>query len=482
MSTVHGRGCDSLAQRVGSESRRLGLFPRAGRLLVAVSGGPDSVALLAVLQELHSSGRLPGVTLRVAHVNYGLRGTESDDDEAFIRELGTRWHIPVDVERVEPGALLKTSLQAEARDCRYAFFERLCLQHCPCVVATGHTAEDQAETVLMWLVRGCGLAGLAGIPMARGGMIIRPFLQVRRAEILAYLASRYLTYRVDSSNATPLYQRNRMRHDLIPQLQAFNPRVVEALCRTAELLKDDAALLQEVEEARWSAIVIKSGPGRVLLDANAFSGASLGLQRRFVRRAWYLLRGTSDGLTYRHVTLVLQSIASNHGDGSVHLPAGIRVLRAGREALFVYDPSDSLLSSLQKPSWAGGEALPVPGVVVLGQGRYLHAAVASSESCIVGQEYDRSSFTMDGSLKDNQLIVRTRRRGDWFCPLGMHGHRKTLQDFFVDQKVPRHRRDQVPVVVAPAGIVWVAGYRGDERFRPRQGSATLIRLSLKDQE
>ena len=479
MPTIHARGWDSLAQRVAFQSRRLGLLPTTGRLLVAVSGGPDSIALLAVLQELQSSGRLPGVTLRVAHMNYGLRGAESDDDEAFVRELGSRWQIPVDVERVHLEYPRKSSLQAEARNCRYAFFERLCRAHQPCVVATGHTADDHAETVLMWLVRGCGAAGLAGIPMTRGGTIIRPLLQVRRTEILAYLASRELAYRIDSSNATPIYQRNRMRHDLIPQLQAFNPRVVEALCRTAELLRDDAALLQEVEEVRWSAIVTKSEPGRVIVDAGGFSRASIGLQRRFVRRAWLLLRGTSDGLTYRHVTTVLEAIVSRSGDGSVNLPAGIRAFRTGHEILFVSDPADSIEPG---ESWAGGQALPVPGVVALGHGRYLHAEVVSAESCIVSRGCDdRSSFTIDRALAEKQLIVRGRRAGDWFCPSGMHRHRKTLQDFFVDQKVRRHRRDHVPLVVAPAGIVWVAGYRGDERFRPHPGSATVIRLSLGDQ-
>jgi tRNA(Ile)-lysidine synthase len=478
MSTIHAKGCESLAQRILLQARRLGMIPTTGQLLVAVSGGPDSVGLLAVLQELQSSGRLPGVTLRVAHMNYRLRGAESDDDEAFVRELGSRWQIPVDVEYVRLENPRKTSLRAQARNCRYAFFERLCKAHHPCVVATGHTAEDHAETILMWLVRGCGPAGLAGIPMTRGQTIIRPLLQVRRAEILAYLASRQLTYRIDSTNATPIYQRNRMRHDLIPQLQTFNPRVVEALCRTSELLRDDAALLQEVEDERWSAIVTKSEPGRVIVDASGFSRTSISLQRRFVKRAWHLLRGTSADLTYRHVTTVLESIVSRSGDGSVDLPAGVRAFRTSNEIQFVSVPPHGMPAG---PSWASGQGLPVPGMVSVGQGQSVRADVVCAETCIENPGYDPSSFTIDGALVVKELIVRRRRPGDWFCPTGMHQHRKTLQDFFVDQKVPRHRRDHVPLVVAPAGIVWVAGYRGDERFRPQRGSKTVIRLSLGDE-
>jgi tRNA(Ile)-lysidine synthase len=310
--------------------------------------------------------------------------------------------------------------------------------------------------------------------MTRGGTIIRPLLDVRRKEILAYLASRELPYRVDSSNATSIYQRNRIRHNLIPQLETFNPRVVEALCRTAEILRDDAALLQEVEDLQWAAIVTKSVPGCVTLDAQGFSRAAIGLQRRFVRRAWHLVRGSSDGLTYRHVTIVLDSLVSRHGDGIVNLPAGIRAVRTGNAILFTSDPSQGTAT---RPSWADGHALALPGVVALGQGRYLRADVLS-ETGLASREYDRSSFTIDGALAETHLVVRGRRPGDWFCPSGMRGQRKTLQDFFVDQKVPRHRRDHVPLVVASTGIVWVAGYRGDERFRLQRESATAIKLSL----
>ena len=446
-----------------------------------MSGGPDSVGLLAVLRELRDSRYIPGLTLHAAHMNYGLRGAESDGDDAFVAQLGSQFGIPVHVERADLGRLQGASLQAQARNCRYAFFDRVCRAQGLSVIATGHTDDDQAETILLWLLRGCGPRGLGGIPVMREGRIIRPLLHVRRAEILDYLASRGLTYRSDSSNAKRLYQRNRIRHDLLPQLQIFNPRIVEALARTAELLREEAALLEEIEQARWTAILIESVPGRVVLDCRRLAQSPLALQRRLMRRAWEALRGTSAGLMYRHVASVLQKIVARTDDGSLNLPGGIWVRRMGEHIIMeADDPEGARDSSL----WASGLHLPVPGSVVVGQGRRLRADVVSQGQTGEGLHRDPLSFMVSLGRgvdePETTLIVRRRRPGDWFCPIGMGGRRKKLQDFFVDQKVPRHRRDQVPLVVAPLGIVWVAGYRGDERFRPASHAAKMIRLSLEE--
>ena len=399
---------------------------------------------------------------------------------AFVSRLGTQFGIPVHVECADLDGLRGASLQAHARHCRYAFFERLCRSHGLSHIATGHTADDQAETILMWLLRGCGPKGLAGIPIMREGRIIRPLLHVRRPEILDYLATRALTYRSDSSNAKRIYQRNRIRHDLFPQLQAFNPRLVDAFARTAELLREEAALLEEVEQARWSAILIESTPGRVVLDGEGFAQTPVALQRRLVRRAWKAVRGTSAGLTYRHVASVLRQFVAGPGTASLNLPGGICAGRLGNRVILEFDHRQTMDDDLP---WEGGVPLPVPGSVALGQGRRVRAEVASH-----GPEADedvgpdRSSFTMGADVSQTTLIVRRRLPGDWFCPTGMAGRRKKLQDFFVDQKVPRSRRDQVPLVVSPGGIVWVGGYRGDERFRLRSHTSSSVRLFLEEEE
>src|SRR5437588_11100099 len=372
MATIAIRRQHAFVRRIGVETQRQGLIPVNARVLVAVSGGPDSVGLLAVLQELGQSRHIPGLALHAAHMNYGLRGSESDEDAAFVSRIATQFGIPVHVERADLDGLRGASLQAHARHCRYAFFERLCRSHDLSHIATGHMADDQAETILMWLLRGCGSKGLAGIPIMREGRIIRPLLHVRRSEILDYLAIRVLTYRSDSSNAKRIYQRNRIRHDLFPQLQAFNPRFVEALARTAELLKQDAALLDEVEQARWSALLIESTPGRVVLDGEGFAQTPVAWQRRLVRRAWKAVRGTSAGLTYRHVASVLRQFVAATGEASVNLPGGICAGRLGNRVILEFDHRQPVDDD---PSWASGVPLPVPGSVELSRGRRVRAEV-----------------------------------------------------------------------------------------------------------
>jgi tRNA(Ile)-lysidine synthase len=306
-------------------------------------------------------------------------------------------------------------------------------------------------------------------------------LHVGREEILDYLGLCGLEYRSDSSNAKKTYQRNRIRHDLLPTLRAFNPRVIQALARTAEILKQDEALLLEVERTQWSTMVIESVPGRLVLDCRELAKSPVGLQRRLVRRAWQAVRGTAAGLTFRHVTAVLHLVVGT-GDRSLDLPDGMCAARRGHHLAMESDPRRGLCPSPSAgPTWADGTWLAIPGVVDLDQGRRLCADVLSPEAAERTQSDGPFSFTMDADAVQGALIVRNRRPGDWFCPIGMGGRRKKLQDFFVDQKVARHRRDQVPVVLSSDKIVWVAGYRGDERFRAHPQTSKIVMLSLVDE-
>jgi tRNA(Ile)-lysidine synthase len=336
MEVVNDRTCQRhpLVRRVGEFVRRHRLIQPGDRVLVAVSGGPDSVCLLTVLAELRDGGWIPGLQLHAAHVNYGLRGADSETDEALVREVGARMGVPVSCERVQV-AKEQASLQRQARDIRYAFFARVLREYGLATVATGHTADDQAETVLLWLVRGSGTKGLAGIPVMRvmenvpGSRVVRPLLEVSREEVLAYLVSCGIPYRLDASNVTALYRRNRIRHELLPLLRSLNPRIVEGLARTAEILSADAAGLEAVESDRWKEILIEAAPGRVVLSRQCLATQSVGLQRRVVRRALALVRGRATGLTFRHVEALL--------DGRRRaLPGGIRVEYDGDHVSILY--------------------------------------------------------------------------------------------------------------------------------------------------
>ena len=221
--------------------RQQQLFLPGQHLLVAVSGGPDSVALLSLLHRLARSWRL---TLTVVHCNYGLRGAESDGDESFVhtfcreRQLPLVIHRPTLVKRRQ-----RSSLQAAARDARYGFMKQLAQELGADGIAVGHTANDQAETLLMWMLRGAGMTGLAGMPYAREDRIIRPLLAATREEVVAYLDDEGLTYRRDSSNEKPLYHRNRIRKELLPVIMRLAPAAVRVLQRQADLLREDEQYL-----------------------------------------------------------------------------------------------------------------------------------------------------------------------------------------------------------------------------------------------
>ena len=475
MDTLRAKSLHVVLRQVTETVRRKRLIQPADPVLVAVSGGADSVCLLTLLHEMRERALLPGIELRIAHVNYGLRGEESEGDEAFVRELGGRMGVPVDCERVRLMPKSGGTLQSLARDARYAFFERLLWEHGMTSVATGHTADDQAETVLLWLMRGAGTGGLTGIPVKRAGGIIRPLLGVTRRQVLDYLAFRGMPYRSDSSNGTPRYRRNRVRQEVLPALRSLNPSIVEALSRGADILAADAAVLNEIERERWRAVAKDSSSGRVVLDGDRLAAEPLGLQRRLVRRALAVVRQGPEGLTFRHVSDILERVlAGTHGAG-LNLPGGLRVERHRAFLVMAYDRrqgEDDPLAEL-----TAGMPLSVPGEVRVGHGG-LRLLAAEGWIPRAGFPGDRAGFVVDRDRFDGPLSVRNWRKGDWFCPRGMGGHRKKLQDFFVDRKVNRKMRGGVPLVVAPSGIVWVAGYRGDERFAAEAATAHPVTLAV----
>src|SRR5881296_3217097 len=266
--SVHPQTARSqLAGRVAATARARGLLRPGDRVLAAVSGGPDSVALLSVLVALAPSWDL---TLQAVHVNHGLRGAESDEDASFVAGLCDRLGVALTIERVTlagpAGRRRGRSLQEQAREARYAAMVRVATALRMDKIALGHTADDQAETLVMWMLRGSGTAGLAGIPPSRGPQFIRPLLDYSRADIVAYLETQGLEFREDSSNAKLLYLRNRVRHELLPTLKRFNPAVLKVLGRQAEILREEDLCLQHSVSAHLAQMACQDAEGTVVVD------------------------------------------------------------------------------------------------------------------------------------------------------------------------------------------------------------------------
>ena len=457
------------------------LFVPGQHLLVAVSGGPDSIALLSLLHCLAQSWRL---TLTAIHCNYGLRGAESDGDESFVREfcqerqLSLVIHRPTLVKRRQ-----RSSLQARARDARYDFMRQLAYEVGAVRIAVGHTANDQAETVLMRMLRGAGMAGLAGIPYTREDGIIRPLLASTREEVLTYLGHEGLTYRRDSSNEKPLYYRNRIRKDLLPVITRLAPAAVRVLQRQADVVREDERYLEQVTRDLVQALVSPDFGGVQRVNLQAFMELPVALQRRLVRT---ILR-TYDEEGRASSLQVVESVRYVLLKGKT----GVRLSLT--QALVILDQGSVQFSPVggeDKGAVGAGQRkgeslrLSVPSTVYWARtNQQIHVqrmARHDAEPGDVGLSVQRALF--DADRCSEPLLVRSWQAGDRFSPRGMKGKSQKLQDFFTDRKIARCRREEIPLLVAPEGILWVVGMRQDERFVVRRGTTNCLMVSVSHRD
>lgn len=450
-----------------------GLIPDGARLVVAVSGGADSVALLYALRALAPARRW---RLTVAHMDHCIRGAASRADAAFVSALGRQWRVSVRCGRSNvPLRARRTgrSLEAVAREVRYDFLARIARRVRADAVVTAHTADDQAETVLMNVCRGTGLTGLGGIPPVgtwRGVRILRPVLGVGHADLVAMLRRNGVEWREDETNADARFTRNRVRREVMPMLvKALNPSVRDALCRLAALCRDDAEALDAMAEARLKASALADGALSI-----AEIGRDVGAIRRRVLRQWLALRGVRpQALDYESVARCERLLKSRNGSEDIPLDGGISVrreydrlrLRSGD-----VDESPGFAARIRCP---GETVVAPPGLrvrAVLGTGIVrpprMRAGDLPAEASLSAEKVGRRA-----------LIVRAWRPGDRMEPFGMRGSKK-IQDILTDDKVSRDKRSSVPVFECAGEIVWVPGYRISRGWAVAGEDAPAIRLSV----
>ena len=442
------------------------MVARGGRVLVALSGGRDSVALLHILRELEQQGEL--TVAGVGHFNHRLRGAAADDDEQFCRELAAALGLPVEIGSADVRAFAarqRRSIEDAARAARYAFLEEAADRVGADAIAVGHSRDDQAETFLLRLLRGAGPRGLAGI-RPRAGRVIRPLIEIPREQLRAYVAERGLAFREDASNADVRIPRNRVRHELLPVLRGFSPAVVQILAREAGIARRDEEFLGRAAVDLAERIVLPSKSG-FELDAAALRELHPALGARVVREA---LERAAPGRQFGHGHIESAlSLASQ--TGSVSLP-GLELRREG--ARLVVAPGRSpepFANPFRFPLSIPGEvALPGWGVSAeLDSGNGAGPLEARGVTVAVG-----------AATVSLPLAVRNRQRGDRFRPLGMGGRGRKLQDFLVDRKVARRERDTLPLVVdSDDRIVWVVGQSVAEDFRVTDPSQGVILLKAR---
>lgn len=466
-----------LRRRIANALRECEL--QGGTLLVAVSGGGDSLALLHALHGLRDEF---GLRLRGAHLNHNLRGAASDADAEFVAAIFKQLGVPCTMGSADVAGFRRTqrlSLEDAARRVRYGFLVDAAVQHGANAIAVGHTADDQAESVLMHIIRGSGLTGLRGMQTLERRSInsadvalFRPLLSVSRSQTLAFCDALGLQPRHDASNMSTELMRSRIRNELMPLLEQFNPSIREALMRLSQNAATDSDYIQSQVDSLWACVVRRFDETRgvVTLDTAAFNQQHAAMQSHLLRRAIEAVNGSTEGITQSHVHDMARLMAGYVGK-SLNLPDDV-VFTVGYGEAYV-GRRDALVGSLPcMPALNGRYALSIPGETQIDgwvvnasicdavddDGRGLLCDATTRHRADSARSETAFSEMLDLDCVGDELWVRSRVPGDRFQPLGMLQPKK-LQDFMVDARIPRRWRDGVPLVVSERGIVCVGGWR-----------------------
>lgn len=460
---------DSVSRKMLATIKRLHMIEPQDTVLVAVSGGPDSITLLHALKTLEDELQ---IGLHAAHLNHGIRGKESDEDAEYVQVFSKNIGVLCTVEKIDvPQIRRVTGLSEEeaARLMRYEFLERKADEIGANRIALGHTADDQVETVWLNLIRGAGLDGLAGMPSVRG-RIIRPLIEVRRSEIESYVELHELHPRVDFTNLLPSYTRNKVRLQLLPFLRReFNPEIDEAVLRLSELARVDSTYLNNEAETRLLDLIKEEKVGWLFLDATALLTCPEAIQRRVMRLAIVRAQGELTNISLGHVTKVLELLAGGK-DFMYDLPGGIHVMRRGTLlSISSETPKEILVSYCRE--------LAVPGETLIPEIDAVIRTKISSEPINFVRPSQSLEMVADFANVKGKLKARNWHHGDHVRPLGMMGTKK-VQDIFVDAKIPRDVRHRIPIVTDDEKIIWVAGLVMSDLVKVTASTHEYLTLSL----
>jgi tRNA(Ile)-lysidine synthase len=474
--TKERTGSAELTERVLRFIQEHRLVTGRQNLVVAVSGGPDSVCLLHLLVELREK---LNASLHVAHLNHQLRGAESEADAQYVADLARKLDLPATIEQRDVKAYQaqqRLSLEEAAREVRYTFLAQVAESIGTDQVAVGHTVDDHIETILMHLIRGSGIRGLRGLqpssqwksPLGHRLTVIRPLLAVSREETTNYCQQHQLKPRIDTSNLSLSPLRNRIRQQLIPLLQSYNPQVREALLRTARIAADDLAFLDKEVARLWDKVAREQGKA-IILDKERFLELPFALQRHLLRTATEKLLGNLKDIEARHIEEVMAALNKPAGK-RISLPEGLIFSIEYDKYLLGQDPAN--LSPF--PVLEAEFALKIPGKTPL-PGWQAVAKIIDQEK-MKGKDNGFTAY-FDLDKAGRQLTVRTRQPGDRFQPLGINTPKK-LNEFMIDAKIPQLWRRRIPIVCSPRHILWVVGWRIDERVKVTENTRMVLRLEM----
>lgn len=444
---------------------KFNMFQPGDKVVVGVSGGADSICLLNILKSLKEYK----LDLIVAHLNHGLRGAESDRDEKFVEKTAGELGLFYVSERADvEGYKSENNLSTEdaARQLRYRFFQKLLKEKQAHKIATAHNLEDQAETVLIRFLRGSGSQGLSGIPPVNNN-IVRPLIEITREEIKKFLISENISWVEDSSNSSTEFTRNRIRHELLPVLKEYNPRIAEVLARSTDLFRSECELIDIHAESYFDSIFTQKHFG-FLAMTEAYKEQHKALRYSMIRKCIEKLKGDLKAVSLSQILSIDEQIHSKNASSEFSLPGSLMFSKG--HGLFVI--SESSFKNLNFSY----------RIDDFGESKYENEFTIITENSSDRTGWlDESVAFLSSKKIDFPITVRSFKPGDRFRPLGSKGFKK-IKDYFIDQKVPRFLRKSIPVFESGGEILWVGGFRVDERYKVGKGEDQFIKITVKKPE
>ena len=453
-------------------------------LLVAVSGGADSVALVHILLAL-----VPKFSFQVAiaHLNHCLRDDESERDEVFVASLAEQLELPLHVERQDVRRYQKSrhlSLEEAARQLRYRFYHAVAAKFGYEKIALGHHSDDNAELILMYLLRGSGPLGLSGIPPVRDDKIIRPLIDIKRTEIMDYIVVKGLDYVEDSSNRDSQHLRNKVRNRLIPELKAeYNPKLIDSLNRLASIIDAEERWTESLIQPIFEKVIVFEEQGRIGLDISELNQQTLAVRRRLIRKAVLKVKGNLRRMGFAHVEAVVKLAQKGPALGVLDLPDRIRISRQNDVLIMIREAQDlrHLANGPRLSLTPDYEyRLAKPGQISIKEAalkiRFSEIS-AGHPSDWHPSGHGTGAVYFDMDKIHFPLVIRNFRPGDRFTPLGMTGRQK-LKKFFIDHKVSRFERTKCPILLCRNEIIWVVGHRLDNAVKIGSQTRRVLKAEL----
>ncbi|MDI6735513.1 MAG: tRNA lysidine(34) synthetase TilS [bacterium] len=443
------------------------MLTKGDTVVIGISGGPDSVALGHILSSLQEKYKL---TLHLAHLNHLLR-EEAKEEAVFVQELAESLNLPVTIEEIDiaQDTSRNFSIEQKARKVRYEFLIRVTKGLKATKIALAHHFDDNLETIMMWLIRGCGAEGFGGIPPVRKidtqppgkpVFIIRPLINITKQEIEHYLKEHKLSFKIDSSNLKKDYLRNKIRLELLPRLEEYNPNIKEALSKLSLLWEVDNEYLNFLSTMERE-VILENGA----IDLKRFSELHQAIQSRVLRQIIEEVKGNLEGITFKHIEAILNLIKDGPAQGSLDLPANIKVKREYTQLWICQGKSEEREKGEER-------YLIVPGITEI-EGRQIETKLLPKEA-FSSLFPSPSKAYLDYDKLKLPILVRHRKCGDKFHPYGMAGTKK-IKDFLIDLKVAKKVRDTAYLLEDGQGIIWIMGFnRIDERVKITEATKNVL--------